>query len=152
MLECHSTWVWEVAFSPNSQLLAAECEDNPIGLWLVEKKKLFQRIQHEKGEDLLLRNSRNLAFSTDGSQLLLDGKFIEFQLPHSLTPSRQKRAATDTRCSLNVERDWVTWNNHRVLWLPSNRRPGVYAIKNNIVAIGNGSGRMTFFSYGTISI
>ncbi|MCJ1423272.1 hypothetical protein MMC29_001154 [Sticta canariensis] len=150
VLESRSAWVWEVAFSPDSQLLAAECEDNTIRLWLVEKKRLFQRIQHEKGEDLVLRNSRNLAFSTDGSQLLLDGKLIEFQLPDSLTLSRQKRAATDTRCPLNIERDWVTWNNRRVLWLPSNQRPGVYVIKNNIVAIGNGSGRMNFFSYGTI--
>ena len=149
VLEGHSRWVWEVAFSPDSQLLAAGCDYDKIGLWLVEKKKLLQRIQHEMGKNLY-EKIRKLAFSMDGSQLLLDGKLIDFNLPDSLTPSRQKRASTDTLYSLNIQNDWVTWNNRRVLWLPSNRRPGVYAIKNNIVAIGNGSGRMTIFSFGTM--
>jgi hypothetical protein len=46
--------------------------------------------------------------------------------------------------SLDITLQWVTWKTHKVLFLPYDRRPVRFAVKNNILAIGHRSGRLTF--------
>ncbi len=40
----------------------------------------------------------------------------------------------DTSYALGVWNKWVIYKGHNILWLPSNRRPGVYSISNIILA------------------
>jgi len=49
--------------------------------------------------------------------------------------------------SLDEALECVTWKTHRVLLLPNDRRPGHFTLKNNILAIGAGSGRLTFLEF-----
>jgi hypothetical protein len=46
--------------------------------------------------------------------------------------------------SLDITLQWVTWKTHKVLFLPYDRRPVRFAVKNNILAIVHRSGRLTF--------
>lgn len=48
--------------------------------------------------------------------------------------------------SLDKTLQWVTWKTHKVL-LPYDRRPVDYAVKNNILAIGDSLGRLTFLEF-----
>lgn len=67
-----------------------------------------------------------------------------FRQPHLRSRPQQVLFFT-----ISVRNHWVARKNCDILWLPSNRRRGVYAIKNNLLAIGNRSGVMTFLSFIT---
>lgn len=56
---------------------------------------------------------------------------------------------TDASSSMNVKGEWVRYKDCNVLWLPPNRRPGVYAFQNKTLVLGNGSGRVTFFQFSS---
>ena len=44
----------------------------------------------------------------------------------------------------------MTYKGYNVLWLPPNRRPGIYTIRDNILALGNGSGRVTILKFSVM--
>ena len=139
-LEGHSDYIWTIAFSPDGQLLASASWDH-IGIWLIEKKTLVQRIKHN--------HDTSLEFSRDGSQLLADGKAFDISSDYS-TASSQERASADMFSPLvRVEDQWVIWKNYNVLWLPVNRRPPTHATKEETLAIGSESGRMTILLFSS---
>ena len=138
-LKGHLDSINAVVFSPNGQLLTS-ASDNTVRLWDVRAMVSIQQIEHEF--------NGSLSFSTDGSQLEMDGRLL--MVPSSsLNPPPNMKGSADPLSFMNVKGEWVTYKNCNVLWLPPNRRPGVYAFRNKTLALGNGSGRVTFFQFSS---
>ena len=43
----------------------------------------------------------------------------------------------------------MRYKDYNILWLPPNRRPGVYAFQNTTLALGNGSGRVAVLHFSS---
>ena len=120
--------------------MASVSNDDTVRLWDVRKKILLQKIQHQYVGSVF--------FNEDGSRLVLDGRVFEISSA-SLTASLPERTSTDGSYSLSVDRQWVSWKGHNVLWLPVNRRPSAYAFRDNVLVMGSPLGRMTFLAFST---
>ena len=140
-LEGHSHWVSAVVFSPDGGLLASASYDNTVKLWDIKTGTIIQQIEHSY--------NGCLSFNQDGSQLDVDGRLL--QIPgSSLEVPPHIQGLADASYSIDVTREWVTYKGYNVLWLPPNRRPGVYTSRSNIVTLGNGSGRVTILKFSVI--
>jgi hypothetical protein len=59
----------------------------------------------------------------------------------------QPLSSSPSSYSLAKTRHCVTWNSHNILFLPLDRRPGHFIVKDNILAIGRRSGRLIFLEF-----
>ena len=61
-------------------------------------------------------------------------------LPSVLSPS-------PSLYSLDETNRWVMWNGHNILFLPPDREASVFDARDNRLAIGHPSGRLTFLEF-----
>jgi WD40 repeat protein len=131
----HSDWVSAVVFSPDGQLVASGSVDNTVRLWNIKTKETIRAIDcgpHDK-----------LSFSPDGSHLKIGAKEIDSGFSRSNTVS----PPSSQSFSLDASGQWLSSGTRNVLWLPPDCRPGVFAVRDNCIALGSGSGRMVFLSF-----
>lgn len=178
-LEGHTHRVGAVVFSPDGQLLASRSDDNIVRLWnpvtgdsrgtlechlswveVVLPDRFMVSARSDDNTSMIFRDAKKSilhqwkhSFSRDGPQLILNGNLVDIpsdSVPLTVSPKNQ--ISKDPFYSLRVEDQWVTWKNRRILWLPHNCRPGVFAVKGNKLVIGNKSGRLTFLSFSTTTL
>ncbi len=160
-LRGHSSRINAMVFSPNAQRLASVHWDLTVCLWNVEKKTLIQQGKYSPSQNLFIRDEwslsnieilircghpygENLSFNHDGTRLEIDGKLLQiWSSDNSLHELEEINASYD----VDWKQEWVTYKGRRVLWLPVNRRPGVYKLQNNTLVLGSESGRLIFFRF-----
>ena len=85
------------------------------------------------------------SFSTDGSQLEMDGRLL--MVPSSsLNPPPNMKGSADPSSFMNVKEEWVRHKDCNILWLPPNRRPGVYAFRDKTLVLGKGPAESLSFN------
>ena len=140
-LEGYLGYIRAVVFSYDGQLLASASRDNTVRLWDIKTGTVIQQTERNY-------NGR-LSFNQYGSQLEIDGTLL--QIPgSSLEVPPHMQGLASASYSIDVTREWVTYKGYNVLWLPPNRHLDEWTNHSNIIALGNGSGRVIILKFSTI--
>ena len=139
ILNGYSDFIQAVVFSPDGQFLASASGDNTVQLWDIEAKILIQQIERE--------HSGRLSFTTDGPQLL-DERLRMISSSSRSIPLNVKGSAVISPF-INIKEEWIRYNDYNVLWLPFNRRLGVYAVRNRTLVLGSNYGGVIFFQFSS---
>jgi hypothetical protein len=77
--------------------------------------------------------------------------FWDVDIEHEL-PVVPMREIPHSQSTLVVNEHWISLGMRRLFLLPVNYRAELYAVRNNIIAVGHRSGRVTFFKFDLDSI
>jgi hypothetical protein len=85
-----------------------------------------------------------LGYAEDGSHLCTDLESLNIQSGRGNVSSCFPRVNAEM-IALNGQ--WITIHGDRVLWLPPEYRPRCSAVKDNTLALGHASGRISFIRF-----
>ena len=176
-LKGHTDYVYSVAFSPNSQLLASGSGDKTVRLWNPATGEQLQKLEgHTAWVD-------SVAFSPDG-QLLASGsgdKTVRLWNPATGEQLQKFEVGvvvrmvsfsskgpfletdrgllkvecyvplvspqTDPITEIFVAEQWVSRDSKKLLWLPSEYMPTCSAFQSNVLVLGCSSGQLIFLEF-----
>lgn len=84
-----------------------------------------------------------VAFSPDGRRLITDLDSIDPEI----RPSDSSKTMSWPSYSLSKDQNWIICKGHSVLWLPSEYRPICQIFRDNVLAMGHSSGRVTIITF-----
>ena len=143
-LEGHGDWVTSVVFSHDSRWLASTSYDRTVKIWDAETGKCVQTLEG--------RGRSKIGFDLTSSYLVTDLGMV--RLGQSSSIARDSGDATMSAVTaalpdgvevrqepqwcgygLSLDRSWITWHGRNILWLPSEYRPGEFAMSGAAVGI-----------------
>jgi WD40 repeat protein len=151
-LEGHTGAVWAVAFSRDGKLVASGSHNQTVKLWDPATGALQQTLEGHTGAVRAVAFSRTLqqtlevdavirelSFSEDGSYLETDRGQLNIQSLYTGNSSLEI-------CNVGyiVKDKWVARETTNIIWLPSDYQPTISAVRDGILVLGHGSGRVTF--------
>jgi uncharacterized protein YukE len=128
-LEGHGNSVWSVTFSPDGQRLVSGSYNKTVKIWDAASGRCLQTV------DVGTPIARILLDQTDHRYLLTDLERIQMAIAipeSSINLDKLERHGY----SLGRDKSWITCNGQHVLWLPSDARPGCFAIQGQMISIG----------------
>jgi WD40 repeat protein len=134
-LRGHTDWVRAVMFSSDGQLVASESDDGTVRLWDIKKGETARITEYGWNDELL--------FSREGLRLNIGAKEID---PGS-SPSNTFPSGPGQTLQLHATEQWVSSATSNILWLPFDRRPGTYVVRDTTIVLGSQSGKMTFLLF-----
>jgi WD40 repeat protein len=128
-----STELEAFVFSEDEKLLAALTYGR-VWIWNLETKELVQKLDRQ--DVALHQPNASLVLESERDRDILTRTFPGICLDQPrLDPP------------LYVDEEWVTWRTERVLWIPPDYRPTCVGVRDSILVIGHGSGRLTFIEF-----
>lgn len=132
----HLAAVMAVAFSPGGKHLASASHDGVVILWDAATGAMIQQIQ----VNVVIRR---LSFSRCGSHLETNRGSLDIT---SLSPrTLPSRPLSST--SIFVREPWILRGMKNLLWLPSDYWPHCVDVHGSVVALGDGSGRLSILEF-----
>ena len=142
-LEGHSSSVNSVAFSPDSTRLASASRDNTVKIWDASSGACLQTLNVGK-------RLSNISFDTTGLYLHNEIGTVSVDTIPLVSSSTQTVIEPQKPryhgLALSSDRNWITHNSEKLVWLPSEYRPSCSAATSEkTIGIGVGTGRVWIF-------
>jgi WD40 repeat protein len=122
-LEGHSSPVSSVAFSHDSTRLASASGDNTVRIWDASSGACLQKLEGHSSP----------VSSADLVSILA--------LPHSDEIVTKPHPSVRQEVMISSDNIWISFDDQKLLWLPTEYRPVSSAISGRCVGLGGGSGR-----------
>jgi WD40 repeat protein len=128
-----------VAFSHDGRYLASGLNGGGIKVHNVETRVLHDTIDFGW-------TSSSLRFSEDNSSLYTSSARIAIALNQTLAHAPTSNAKL-VGYGLDSDISWITWNGRRLLRLPLEYRLRAHLVRDQIIALGHGLGRVIIFEF-----
>ncbi|KAF2820701.1 WD40 repeat-like protein [Ophiobolus disseminans] len=144
-LEGHSDAVRSVAFSHDSTRLASASNDSTVKIWDASSSACLQTL---KGHSNAVRS---VAFSHDSTRLASASwdSTVKIWDASSGTIDNlvgfKTQQPLDQGIAISLDTIWVTYNDQKQLWLPSEYRPFCSAVSGRCFSTGTGSGKVWIY-------
>ncbi|KAF2741599.1 hypothetical protein M011DRAFT_414234, partial [Sporormia fimetaria CBS 119925] len=87
----------------------------------------------------------NISFDATGSYLLTEIGTVVISgstISNNATAVAEPQHPQYQHLAVSSDNAWITYNSKKVLWLPSEYRPGCSTVLDKLIGIGAGSGRV----------
>ena len=133
-LKGHTGSVHKVVFSPDGKLVASGSYDSTVKLWDTAKGAVQQSLNVDTWIE-------RLSFSRYGPYLESDRGLLKIQSTH-IFPVQPEPV-----CDIFVKERWVSRDMENLLWLPPEYRAVSSAFQDNVLVLGQASGRISFLYF-----
>ena len=148
-LEGHSDWVYSVAFSHDSRLLASASDDKTIKIWDASTGSCQQTVKVDGYISSLSFDSTDLSLITNVGLIRIGKTRLA-----TLSDSSYEGSSKGDYEGLGISGSWVTWNGLDLLWLPPDFRATRYTISPSISTVAGGcsSGKVFFIGFSLANL
>lgn len=151
VLRGHIDDVYSLSISPDGRRLASGSRDNAIKIWDIITATCIQTLY------MGFRHTRSVAFESNTSLRTETGTIKLDPAAHlntPISPTTMDSSPYIQGYGIHPTGNWITWNNQRVMWLPTEYQPLAYrslksAVIGTTIAIACASGRILVFKLST---
>ncbi len=129
-------------------MLASASYDHTVKLWDIATGTCLATIDSGTSPAQLAFDATGLLYTGVGTFALnnLSLSLSSILAASKPVPGPHPQTLDRKGVGLSEDRAWVTWDSHKVLWLPPVYRPGCSAVMASTVAIGHPSGRVVLLT------
>lgn len=130
---------WRVILDRSSIHKFMDTSDDALRLWTVAQGSCLQNIP--QGSTYLLK------FSADGSSIYTDFGRIGVDISRTATMVDDNVSLYQKGISLSQDKCWITWYDHKILWIPIEHQPICSAVSGSTVVFGCRSGEVFILKF-----
>jgi hypothetical protein len=130
---------WRVILDRSSIHKFMDTSDDALRLWTVAQGSCLQNIP--QGSTYLLK------FSADGSSIYTDFGRIGVDISRTATMVDDNVSLYQKGISLSQDKCWITWYDHKTLWIPIEHQPICSAVSGSTVVFGCRSGEVFILKF-----
>jgi WD40 repeat protein len=138
-----------LAFSEDGEMLASNSIYGQTRLWDINNGTCWRILDfpYTPGYHFQAPSFRSISLCDDGQLIVTDRGTMFFPNASGDSSSSTRQNAVHLRGPGLMKDDWITWDDHNVLWVPPAYRPLSSAVRDRTVIIGCNSGQVLVFTF-----